>query len=301
MNKERAVIFDIQRFSIHDGPGIRTTIFFKGCPLTCQWCQNPESLASDPEIAFYIEYCTGCFSCKSVCPRNAIVELEEKRIERAMCDRCGECISACMSSALKWVGKEWPVSDLLTEVLKDKDFFLDSGGGITLSGGEPTLSIPFLKLFLPLVKNENIHVTLETCGMFNWRQIKKLLPYLDLVYYDLKCMDPKIHKRHTGKNNRTILENFRHMSKVQDNLQARMPVIPSINDTGTNISETVKFLKENRHKSIHLLKYHRMGEGKLARIDAGQRRLSIRADADDHLLAVKESFARSGIDAVVYD
>ncbi len=227
---KQAIIFDIQRFSIHDGPGIRTTIFFKGCPLRCKWCQNPESHKPEKEIAFYKERCTGCFACKEVCPNDAINESENNRIDYPRCNDCGICVPECPNNALRMVGMEWDAASLVDEIVKDKDFFVDSGGGITLSGGEPFMQIGFLKEFFPLVKNEQIHVNMETCGMFRWPEMEAILPYLDLIYFDLKMIDSEKHKKYTGRENRIIIENFVQMAKISPNLQPRMPVIPTIND-----------------------------------------------------------------------
>jgi pyruvate formate lyase activating enzyme len=164
---KQAVIFDIQRFSIHDGPGIRTTVFFKGCPLRCAWCQNPESHQPKPEIAFYKQRCSKCLTCKEACPENAILENPDQRIDYNKCIVCSQCVSACLYEALKTVGAMWDIEQLLEEIKKDTDFFFDSGGGITLSGGEPAVQSRFLKHFLPLLKDQGVHINMETCGVFH--------------------------------------------------------------------------------------------------------------------------------------
>ena len=296
-----ATVFDIQRFSIHDGPGIRTTIFFKGCPLRCRWCQNPESHKSGIEIAFYKERCAFCFACKDVCPENAIVESEGVRIDFDRCNACGKCVSECMNNALRLVGRNWDVSALLCEILKDKDFFDDSEGGITLSGGEPTLYSAFLREFLPLVKNEGVHVNMETSGAFKWNSIESILPFLDLIFYDLKLMDSKMHQVYTGIDNRTIMENLKRLAGNFPNLSVRMPVIPSINDTPYNIAATARFLKENSLQAIHLLPYHSLGEAKLGRIKTDLEPLDLPADNGDYLLSAKSRFEDHGISVTLYD
>jgi len=297
----RALIFDIQRFSLHDGPGIRTTIFFKGCPLACCWCQNPESHKPSPELIFYKDSCIGCFQCREVCPDNAILDHPLARIDYPKCSVCGKCVSACNTDSLRMVGRKWNADDLLTEILKDKDYFEESGGGITLSGGEPLLQSYFLKTFLPMVKEKGIHINLETSGMVAWNRVEEIIPWLDLVFYDIKHMDSEIHKKHTGCENHMILDNFTRLSKRFSNLQARMPVVPGINDTPWNVRSLAAFLKENHRDSIHLLAYHNMGEAKLERIDTRQQPMNLKSLKAEDLLNVKDLFEKEKIHVVLYD
>lgn len=298
---DSALIFDIQRFSLHDGPGIRTTVFFKGCPLRCAWCQNPESWAPGPEIAFYEHLCRQCFNCLTVCAEQAILQQADQRVDYARCTACGKCADACVDDALRLVGRAWTVADLVAELLKDEDYFKESGGGVTLSGGEPLLQAGFLKVLLPELKSRQIHVTLETCGLFNWRGAQGLLPFLDLVYYDLKMMAAEQHNRFTGTDNRFVLANFTRFSKTDIVLQARMPVIPGINDHEANIRDTAGFLLENKQASIHLLPYHNMGEAKISRLHTDQKSLNLDSQTPGDLERVKALFAASGIEATIYD
>lgn len=294
----RAVIFDIQRFSIHDGPGIRTTVFFKGCPLRCIWCQNPESHNPKPEIAFYRHHCSGCLTCKETCTENAIFETPDQRIDYSQCTTCGQCVSVCSDEALKTIGTLWDADSLLIEIEKDKDFFLDSGGGITLSGGEPAMQPQFLQHFLPLVKTQDLHVNMETCGVFHWEKMKKVLPLLDLIYYDLKIMDPEQHKKYTGQDNQIILENFTRLAAAFPNLQARMPVIPSMNDSRRNIASTARFLKQCGQQSIHLLTYHNLGEAKLPAIQTRLKPLGLQNNPKDSLATAAALFEEEGIETI---
>ncbi len=296
-----AVVFDIQRFSLHDGPGIRTTVFFKGCPLSCRWCQNPESLKKTREIAFYEEYCRRCFECKDVCYENAILDQNNCRIDYSICNACGDCASRCPHRGLRLIGKEFCCHSLLEEIIKDKAFFVDSGGGVTLSGGEPMLYAPFLEDLLPLIKAEGIHINLETSGYFQWKQMSRLLSNLDLIYYDLKHMAALSHKQYTGRDNRLVLENFEKLSREAIALQARMPIIPGINDDRDNLMATAGFLKKHDHNSIHCLPYHNLGEAKLSRTGSHLKPLNLKSLGPDDLIPVAELFFEEGIDAVIYD
>jgi pyruvate formate lyase activating enzyme len=199
------------------------------------------------------------------------------------------------------VGKEWNADDLLTEILKDRDYFDESGGGITLSGGEPLMQSTFLKTFLPLVKQKGIHINLETSGMAAWNRMEEIIRWLDLIFYDIKHMDSGIHEKHTGCGNQIILDNFTRLAKRFSNLQARMPVIPGENDTLDNIRATADFLKENHHDSIHLLPYHNMGEAKLKRINTRQKPMNLESMKADALENTKALFEKENIHAVLYD
>jgi len=294
-----ALIFDIQRFSIHDGPGIRTTVFFKGCPLHCAWCQNPESHKARPELAFYAQRCCGCLSCKAACPENAILDGPDQRVDFNRCNTCGECVTRCNNEALKIIGTYWGVDALLAEIEKDIDFFRDSGGGITLSGGEPGMVVPFLKEFLPKVKARSIHVNMETSGMFQWWEMETILPFLDLIYYDLKIMEPELHKGYTGQENLLILENFIKLSGVFPALQARMPVIHDINDNPGSVLTVSRFLKTCGKGTIHLLRYHNLGEAKLPAIQTRQQPLEMENPEHDYLNDVVAWFGENGITAVI--
>lgn len=298
---ERAVIFDIQRFSLHDGPGIRTTVFLKGCPLRCAWCQNPESHSRNPEMAFYAERCRGCFSCRKACPREAIVDGPERRVDYLRCNACGACAEACPADALRLIGSEKDPGSLAAEVLKDRDFFADSGGGVTLSGGEPMVYPAFALRLLRQVREDGVRTAIETCGIFGMADMKKLLPYLDLVYFDLKHMDAKKHREYTGAGNRAILSNFTGLSKAFRHLQARMPVVPGFNDDEKNIRATARFLAGAGRRSIHCLPFHNLGESKLPRLHTDQRPLGLPPAERADLARVKKIFRQEGIDAVIYE
>ena len=300
-DQNEAIIFDVQRFSLHDGPGIRTTVFFKGCPLRCAWCQNPESWRTEPEIAFYKQHCRGCFDCLAVCRENAILQHADRRIDYSRCTGCGECADACVQTALRVVGRVWTVTDLVRELVKDSDYFEESGGGITLSGGEPMQQAGFLDALLPELKRRHIHVTMETCGQFAWERIESLLPFLDLILFDLKVMAPESHQAFTGCSNGNILKNFVRLSSVFGNLQARLPVIPGINNGRTNILNTAGFLLRNGHDSICLLPYHNLGEAKISSLNTDQKRLGINPQTIHDLDPVKALFEANGVKARIKD
>ena len=300
--EKTAVIFDIQRFSLHDGPGIRTTLFLKGCPLRCKWCQNPESFKIKPETAFYFENCISCNQCINVCKQEAIKDRNLNKIDYSRCKSCGDCCKVCNSNALRVIGKKWSVKNLVLEVLKDIDFFKDSSGGVSLSGGEPMMQGVFLIDFLKELKKYKIHITIETCGEFNWKIFKKLIPYFDLIYFDIKFINTELHKKYTGKNNINILENFSKIVKSNKSiLQPRMPVVPGINDFNKNIIDIAKFLSESGMNKIHCLPYHNLGYSKIKRISCDMRVLDLSSITTNDLKPVIKLFNNNNINVVTYD
>jgi len=297
----KALIFDIQRFCLHDGPGIRTVIFFKGCALRCAWCHNPESHSAKQEVAFFSHCCIQCYACRESCPKGTILTGPERRIDTSLCDGCGNCVDSCMPGALRMIGKTWGTDNLLAEAMSDRDFFMSSGGGVTLSGGEPLLQASFLEGFLPSLKGEGIHVTLETCGHFPWADMERIAPFLDLIYFDLKHMDSECHEYYTTRGNGLILDNFRKLAAAFPHLQPRMPVIPGINDDEKNIFAAAALLHECAMDTIHCLPYHKLGEAKRGRIGMGRPRIDLNIPDRPDLKPLIERFAREGIHVVAYD
>ena len=295
------LIFNIQRFSLHDGPGIRTTLFFKGCPLRCAWCQNPESILPRAEMAFVAQRCSGCYLCADACNEEAIIRSESERINFGRCTACGRCAQACATQSLILFGRSWTAAELAREVRADKEFFDDSGGGLTLSGGEPLQQWRFLSLFLPAVKDAGIHTTVETCGCCKWPHMEALLPYLDLVYYDLKHMDTDRHHHFTGADNGLILENFSRLSEHFRPVVPRMPLVPGVNTTRGNIAATARFLRERGHRTIHLLPYHGMGSVKYQWLNSTHAPLQVAAPGQEENRSVAALFEKEGINAVLYD
>jgi len=235
------------------------------------------------------------------CPKNAILKSGQLRIDYSKCDSCGICVSKCAFNAVKIIGKKWYLRELVDEILKDRDYFFDSGGGVTLSGGSPMMQFEFLEEFLPQLKKNKIHVNIETCGVFKWEKIKKIVSHLDLIYYDLKHMDPLKHKMYTGMDNSLILSNFEKLAKVFPELQPRMPVIPGINDGEENILSVIQFLKDNKKESIHCLPYHNLGEAKLCRLNSSIKPLELQDIDSEYLERVRKIFESGGINIVIYE
>ena len=269
-NHLKALIFDIKKFAIHDGPGIRTTVFFKGCPLACWWCHNPEALTPARELILFESKCIACGECFTVCPQEAHEKLPDgtRVYHRDKCVLCGKCTEVCYAEALVMEGREVTVEELMVELRKDIPFYRNSGGGITLSGGEPTLQHEFALALLKACKAEDLHTSVDTSGQTPWRIFEKLLPYIDLVLYDIKQIDETSHQTHTGTPNRMILANLAKIGESGTPIEIRMPVIPGINDSEDGIVATARFLADIKGITrIELLPYHRLGESKYARLE----------------------------------
>ena len=252
------LIVNIKRNSLDDGPGIRTSIFFKGCPLSCVWCQNPETKSPSQEISFDKENCIKCKKCLEVCSNKAISFSNKYRINRNKCNLCGDCIYVCQNDALKFAGKAYDIEELYEKIVRDKPFYDNSGGGVTFSGGEPTFHIDYLNKLLKSLKKDDIHVCLETCGYYNRDKFNNLiLPYLDLIYFDLKIFDPDIHKKYCKVSNERIFQNFEELinnNKVE--ILPRIPLIPKVTATKDNLLKLANYLKEKNIKKIGLLPYN---------------------------------------------
>lgn len=252
MNNTTATIFDIQRNSYVDGPGIRTTVFFKGCNLRCAWCHNPESQSAIPQMMFYKNKCTGCGKCKEKCPNN----LEK-------CELCGICTLHCPQNAREICGKKYTVGEVMGEILKDKIFYENSGGGVTFSGGECMLRIDFLEAILKECKKNGINTAVDTAGHVPFEDFERILPYTDLFLYDVKCFDSKKHQEYTGKGNELIFENLAGLLRTDKKVWVRIPVIPTVNDSVEEMTAIRKMLDSFGHPDkVELLPYHSMGDHK---------------------------------------
>ena len=285
----QGLIFDIQRFSLHDGPGIRTIVFFKGCPLKCVWCSNPESQKFPREIMFNASKCIDCGTCIDVCPQNAIKEDNQNyRVDTELCDLCGMCCDECPTQALQWSGKHLSVSEVLTEIEKDREFYESSGGGVTFSGGEPLGQPEFLKELLMACKKRGIHTAVETCGYTKWEHIEDIIPHTGLFLYDLKHMDGTEHEKMTGYDNRLILENLKKLSDTAPDIIVRVPIVPGLNDSEKNLNDTAEFMRKLNLSEIHLLPYHNYGESKYTMLGKIYDLKDLDALSEQDLTAIKQ-------------
>ncbi|GAP20155.1 glycyl-radical enzyme activating protein [Leptolinea tardivitalis] len=266
----KGLVFDLQRYSIHDGPGIRTVVFLKGCPLDCPWCCNPESQNPEQELEFRSSLCQQCGTCISVCPSTAInlnVQIDPlEKIDRSLCTLCEACIQACPSRALRISGTWMETSDVLAQCLKDADTYRRSGGGITLSGGEPLYQPDFSLDLLQSFYNRNIHTAMETTGYAPWDTIEAFLPVTDLFLFDIKHTNPEKHNQLTGVPNTLILENLVKLCQNSATVVIRFPVIPGLNDDDENILAIMKIATDNGINQIHLMPYHQFGREKYRRL-----------------------------------
>lgn len=276
MNPITGLIFNIQRFSIHDGPGIRTTVFYKGCPLRCFWCHNPEGLKGQPEVQYFPQRCIGCGACVEACEHGAHLLSEgEHRYDRQVCVTCGKCIAECCSEALQIAGRQMTVEETAAEVLRDRPFYDSQGGGVTLSGGEPLQQREFTLALLKRLKDEEIHTAIETTAYFPWERLEEVLPLVDLVMMDIKHLDSVSHKAATGVPNERILANARRLAESGKPLLFRTPVIPTVNDRVEDIGAIAAFVQElnglrpagAKSLTLELLPFHRLAGDKYRSLD----------------------------------
>ena len=290
------LIFNIQRFSIHDGPGIRTTIFFKGCPLSCRWCQNPEGISLEPDLFCYDHKCLGCRSCIAECTKKAIsFRKSGPVIDRERCNLCLKCAFVCPSGALKAAGIEATVPELVKEILKDRIIFEESGGGATISGGEPLMQPEFLIDLLKALNKENIHTVIETSGYAPWTVLEKVSKYTDLILYDLKIIDPVASMRFTGVSSVVMLDNLKRLIKNGRNVQVRMPIIPSLNDSELSLNLAATCLKEYGIEELELIPYHNFGTSKYNNLGLDYLPGEIRVHSPEQIAEVRSALENRGI------
>lgn len=269
--KKYGYILNTQKYSLHDGPGIRTVVFLKGCPLRCKWCSNPESQSLYTEISYNKDKCIGCFECINACNKNAIKFINDETTEdskilinREKCDRCGECSKVCPSKAITVYGKLINYKEIVDIVEKDSDFYSKSKGGLTISGGEPLAQVEFTKSILEEAKNRRIHRAIETCGYAKWNDLKEVASLLDYIIFDIKSMDDEKHKKYTGVSNKIILDNFEKLCDEFPNIEklVRTPIIPGFNDNIEDIKKINQFIEGKPNTKYELLPYHRLGTPK---------------------------------------
>ena len=270
----KGLVFNIQKFSLHDGPGIRTIVFLKGCPLACIWCSNPEGQSAAPELTLSANRCMGfedCDRCIAVCLENAIGRDDngELHVDRDSCDGCGDCAYVCPPKALEVTGDWVGVDEVIRIVEEDDAFYTRSGGGLTLSGGEPLAQGAFVRALLTAARSRGIDTAIETSGLCNWKTLRDVAPLTDRIFFDLKCIDPQKHERVTGVSNRKILENFRRLRTEfpEHDVVVRTPVIPGVNDSEAEIQAIAEFVEAAGGASAYeLLPYHGLGEPKYAKL-----------------------------------
>jgi pyruvate formate lyase activating enzyme len=294
------VVFDIKRFALDDGPGIRTTVFLKGCPLHCWWCHNPEGQSPAPELMYRKNLCSSCGECEKTCLQRALSFKEKQlRIDRSKCNLCEACVQACPSGALTIVGKRMNVDDVIEELAKDSAFYDQSKGGITISGGEPLMQLGFLESILAACKKKHIHTAVDTSGYSSLSALKRIRNKTDLFLYDLKIMDNEKHRRFVGASNKCILENFRMLAEAGSRLLVRFPMIPSINDDELNITRTADFITSCGINNLCLLPYHRSGIEKYRSLGRKYRLEQTESPSDRRINAVKKRFETHGVSVTV--
>ena len=287
-------IVSIKRFEIHDGDGVRTTLFLKGCPLKCRWCHNPESISPAATLFYNPNKCINCGECVDICDCHTVQDSLHS-FKRENCINCGKCAEICLGNALILYGKEVTADEILPKLLEDKPFFEQSGGGVTLSGGEPLMQSEFCAELLKKLKANGINTAVDTCGFAKKEDIDKVLPYVDTFLYDIKAIDPQIHKKCTGVTNEIILENLKYIDSFNKPIEIRIPFVPTMNDG--EMEKIAKFLKEIKNiKKIKLLPYHGFGASKYEYIDQ-KYDLKLSSPTDDELNTAVDAFKEYGLSA----
>ena len=308
----QGTVFNIQRFSIHDGPGIRTTVFLKGCSMACFWCHNPEGRHFFPELLYDAQRCIVCGECARVCSRQAHEITDgEHLFHRERCETAGECVQVCYSEALELTGSSMTVSQIMNEVLRDRAFYENSGGGVTLSGGEPALSHGFSFAILKQCKAEGLHTAIETCGNYPWQNLTKLLPVTDLFMMDIKLMDSGKHRQVTRASNKLLLENARRLACTDKALVFRTPIIPGVNDNPEEfraivsaVSELIKIRQTHCVDNVpasdieyELLPFHKLAGDKYRKLDMVYRVSEMQPPTQENMKMLLEIAAEMGVEA----
>ena len=294
-----AVITDIKRFAIHDGPGIRTTFFLKGCPLKCIWCHNPEAISARPQMVCYQHRCVACGNCIPACPAGAQSMADGEHLHLIdKCTACGACETVCLGGALKFYGRTLMLEEALKTALEDVDFYRESGGGVTISGGEPLMQSDFTLAFLAALKKENIHTALDTCLFVRQEHLKAALPVTDVFLVDFKHPDPVRHKELTGRSNERIKENLEFLAANGAKIAIRIPFVPGCNTALAEVEETGKYLSRFRLEEVRLLAYHSMARSKYAALQIPDTMPDVPSPAETKLKAAVAVLKNYGIPAM---
>ena len=296
-----ARISNIQGYSIHDGPGIRPVVFLKGCPLRCRWCANPENLEDRVRVGFLANLCKHCGRCAKSCPRGAILPGADRRIDREKCDDCAKCVEACFYDALVRYGEEKTPAEVFDQVRRDKIFYDTSGGGVTVSGGEPLTHADFVAELFALCRGEDINTCVETCGCVPQAAFEKVLSLTDTFYFDLKLMDSEMHRAYTGQGNEQILSNARYLADSGANILFRQPLIPGVNSPEENVKASADFIRGlgREDLALQLIPYHRMGTSKYAALDIPYTLEDMKPMTAEEVEAVRALYESFGVPCTV--
>jgi pyruvate formate lyase activating enzyme len=296
----KGIVFNIQRYSIQDGPGIRTTVFLKGCPLRCRWCSNPESQNPRPEIAHRDSVCNACGRCVEVCPVHAIIVGKKVvTIDRALCDNCAKCIAVCAPGALKIFGEEMTAAQVFREVIKDVDFFRESDGGVTVSGGEPLFQPDFVAALFRLCWDKGIHTCIETSACATVKALETVLEYTSLVLFDIKQADSAAHREWTGQPNEQIIRNLGIVVKKEIPVIIRIPMIPGVNDSEAELGKIASLAGLLKVRRVDLLPYHKFGMGKYQQLDRKYLLEDLNTQPDEQVKKARQLFISRGFDCDV--
>jgi pyruvate formate lyase activating enzyme len=298
---ESGLVFNVQKYSLHDGPGIRTAVFLKGCPLCCSWCHNPESRSPRPELVVLETRCAACGECRRACPfGQAAAGNGPQPTHLADCTLCGECVDACPTGARQIIGERKTVAEVMATVLQDRVFYEDSGGGVTFSGGEPLTQPAFLKALLEACRGEGLRTAVDTCGFACTDVLLEIARRTDLFLFDVKLMDDAKHRHYTGVSNGPILENLRALAKAHANIWLRVPVIPGVNDSDENLQATAEFATTLANiRQVNLLPYHRIGLLKFRRLGQPYSMESVEPPSGERMERAAGLFRSFGLTAKV--
>jgi pyruvate formate lyase activating enzyme len=296
----KGLVTDVQRFSVHDGPGIRTLIFLKGCPLACPWCSNPETKSLENELVHADFKCIDCGNCVGECPEHAIKTPGKSFVDGERCTLCLACVTACPTGAMSLAGKEMTAPDILAIVEKDRLFYENSGGGVTFSGGEPFVQHQFLGEALVLLKNENFHTAVETTGCVEWSVIDRLRGFVDLFLYDLKVYRETHHLALTGTGNARILDNLKKLSNAGAQITIRVPIVPGLTDSNGNLIEIAQYVAScSKVRTVHLLPFHNMGKKKYGQLGKEYTLGDAAPPSRERMEELKEIFASRGFECMI--